>query len=421
MQFDDKSHAYKFRSFLLKLVVIVAIVTLLIWLLPKFTSYKKNDKNSSNKKEVLNNVSSEFKNNQLKLKDIAFKYYNDDNLPENIGDKSKVTLDELIKLKLASDLSCDGKKCDKSGSYIEITKLDSDYLLKINLKCNNLDDYLIFHVGKYDYCTDTICEVNNDREVKIDTDSSLDDNNSLDQNNNDNDGDSVDDNKSNDKSDDTTDDKSDDSKKDDSSNGLSDFGKWSEYAKTSCDTENITCDINDKNCLEEVKVYKRLEKVGEKKITFRIYPPTITNTGSKTEMLCDKYNYLQINNTMYYTDGNYGEVLLLNKNSTASWNYDGKVSFSKSPTADYRKYYKFAGVDYSECGDKCGSNIKYYYDVYTYKASLNVKNSSLCSSVKSVSYQVYSIKNIIETKTDSRDVYATACYKSVRNRNLIQK
>lgn len=415
MQIEEKNSEYKLRSFLLKLIIIIAIVTLLIWILPKFASYKKvNNATLDNSKNTSIN-DSKFKSNQLELKEAALKYYDKEKLPQNVGEKGKITLDDLKKQGLISELVCDNESCSGSESYVEITKLDNEYLLKVNLNCGKSSDYLIYHVGEYEYCTTLLCEANKNPEVEIDADSKVgsDSNNKP----------SVDTNKKQDSNNESNNSKKEDNSKNQEDNNtvIGEFGRWSNYEKTSCTTNAVTCDKNDRTCLQEIKIYKRVEKIDEKKITFNIAPPLLEKQSEKNGKLCSDYNYVEINNVLYYTNGDYSEVFLLNGSSTANWHYEGKISVSKSPAINIKKYYKFVGVDYSNCKEKCGSDIKYYYDVYTYNYDLNVASAQSCSVVSDKSYQTYTLKNKAITKTDSRPIYATVCYKSVRDRKLEKK
>ena len=50
-----------------------------------------------------------------------------------------------------------GDTCDTKKSYVEMTKYDSEYRLKVNLSCGDQEDYIIVYLGCYDYC-DGLCE-----------------------------------------------------------------------------------------------------------------------------------------------------------------------------------------------------------------------------------------------------------------------
>ena len=48
--------------------------------------------------------------------------------------------------------------CSDTKSYVEVTKLATEYQLKIFLSCGNEEDYIIVYMGCYDYCKNFICE-----------------------------------------------------------------------------------------------------------------------------------------------------------------------------------------------------------------------------------------------------------------------
>lgn len=425
MQIEEKSSGYKLRSFLLKLIIIIAIISLLAWILPKFVLYKKsNNIANDNYNKNIGVGGIKFKNNQIQIRDAALRYYNKDKLPQNVGDKVKITLAGLQKDNLISNLFYNDDKCSVNDSYAELTKIDNDYLLKINLSCGKLNDYLIFHVGEYEYCDNVLCEIKNDKDIEINTDNSninsLPDEQIIDNKNyKEKDDQKFNDNPKQDEVKENEDSSNKNSFNKDSSNiVIGEFGRWSNYERASCSTQPVTCDQNDINCLQEVKIYKRLEQIGQNKITFKISPPLLEKVSDKKRNLCNGYNYVEINNILYYSSGNYSEVLLLNGNSTSSWHYEGRISLARTPEINVKKYYKFVGIDYSNCKDKCGSNIRYYYDVYTYIHELKSEAIKNCSDIREKSYQVYTLKNNTITKVDFRPVYATACYKSFRERNI---
>ena len=55
-------------------------------------------------------------------------------------------------------LDASGKSCSESESYVEVTKEKNEYVMKIFLSCSNMEDYIIVHLGCYDYCDSTVCE-----------------------------------------------------------------------------------------------------------------------------------------------------------------------------------------------------------------------------------------------------------------------
>ena len=66
-----------------------------------------------------------------------------------------MTLKEMIDNKLILPLmDSNGKYCSEDDSYIEITKLENEYIIKVYLSCSDKQDYIIEHFGCYDICSD---------------------------------------------------------------------------------------------------------------------------------------------------------------------------------------------------------------------------------------------------------------------------
>lgn len=419
MQVEERSSGYKLRSILLKLIIIIAIVALLIWILPKFVGYKKtSNKLEENSSKTVSVSKFEFESNQLKLRDAALKYYGKDKIPVDVGQKSKLTLDQLQKEKVLSEIVDDeNRSCNVSESYVELTRLDNDYLLKVSLVCGEENDYKIFHVGEYEYCDNTLCEKSSQREVEI-SKGDIQESYNKEEIMQKDDGHLEEETKKDDSEEKQEEQQETENSKKSDSTILSDFGKWSNYERVSCGTKEVVCSLDDTSCLEEVKIYKRTEKVGEKKISYSAQLQLLEKISQSQKKLCSNYNYLEINNKLYYTSGDYAEVLRLNKSSTSNWNYDGKIVVDKNLVSNVKKYYKFLGVNYESCQDDCTKNIKYYYDVYTYKHNLILADSQNCSNETLVTYPVYSLKISSVSRTDTKPIYATACYKSIRTRNI---
>ena len=158
---------YSIRKFLIKAVIAVIFVVLLIYLLPisKIGGFNNGNNYNYNSQE-LNSLSSQiFAANINTMKEAAMKYYTTERLPQNIGDKKKLTLQEMLNMKLLLPLiDKEGKTCDPNASYVEIEKKDSEYIFKVNLKCGSQEDYIIVPVGCYDYCPNKgVCQ----KEIEI--------------------------------------------------------------------------------------------------------------------------------------------------------------------------------------------------------------------------------------------------------------
>jgi len=148
------------KQFILRLILIIIFVLLLIWLVPwpNMNSYI----------DALNPLKSQiFNANIQEMKDAAILYYTAERLPENVGDKKTLTLQQMLDLKLLVPfVDKDGNSCDVTASYVTIEKKETEYLMKVNLKCGMQEDYILVHVGCYAYCTTDICEKEETKVVK---------------------------------------------------------------------------------------------------------------------------------------------------------------------------------------------------------------------------------------------------------------
>ena len=163
---------FPFRDFLLKLILVIVFVILLAWLLPKFIAPAINKNISGNNtKECqttkcnnnstgVNALTSQiFSDNLDRMKNAAINYYTDERLPKEVGQSDKMTLSDMIGKKLIIALiDKNNKACDVEKSYVKITKMDDEYLLKVNLKDSEREDYILVHLGCYIYCNSYICQ-----------------------------------------------------------------------------------------------------------------------------------------------------------------------------------------------------------------------------------------------------------------------
>ena len=160
---------YSIRNFLIKAVIAVVFIVLLIYLLPISklggNSNNNNSNNNYNSQELNSLTAKIFAANINTMKEAAMKYYTIERLPQNVGDKKKLTLQEMLNMKLVLPLiDKEGKTCDPNASYVEIEKKDTEYQFKVNLKCGSQEDYIIVPVGCYDYCPNKgVCQ----KEIEI--------------------------------------------------------------------------------------------------------------------------------------------------------------------------------------------------------------------------------------------------------------
>ena len=148
---------------ILKLVLLVIFVFIICWLFLN---------NNNKKKETTKNVDSTFIANINSMKDAAFGYFTDELLPSKSGQIAKLTLEEMINKKLLVDFTQNGKTCNLTESYVEVTKTsDENYALKVNLDCNNGSDFIVSNIEKESKAC-TTCPVTNQNDTNNDNNNS---------------------------------------------------------------------------------------------------------------------------------------------------------------------------------------------------------------------------------------------------------
>lgn len=130
------------KGLLVRLILIIIFIFLLIWLFPM-----------PDLKPLNNQI---FSDNLDRMKNVAKTYYTVDRLPKDINDSKRMSLREMIDAHLIMPLmDSNGKYCSNEDSYVEITKLEDEYVIKVYLSCSDKKDYIIEHFGCYDICSDT--------------------------------------------------------------------------------------------------------------------------------------------------------------------------------------------------------------------------------------------------------------------------
>ena len=143
---------------ILKVIIVGIIILLLILFIPKiFFTNKKNNENSN--KEYTDNCSEKygkqldaltsqiFSDNLDKMKEAAISYYTTERLPQNDGDSEKMTLSDMIGKKIIVALiDKNNKAVDVEKSYVKISKVENEYILKVNIKDSEKEDYILVHL-----------------------------------------------------------------------------------------------------------------------------------------------------------------------------------------------------------------------------------------------------------------------------------
>ena len=466
MSNDEYSkRGFPLGSFILKLILVVIFVFLLCWLLPKFMvpaiTKSMNGKGCSTStcdcKGIKALTSQIFANNLDKMKEAAISYYTNERLPQNVGDSKKLTLSDMIGLKIIVPLvDKNGKAVDVEKSYVKITKTNDEYILKVNIKDSEKEDYILVHIGCYNYCESDVCQKKDTNVplkagkdntpyvpltpekpvtiscVKYDGKYYNAEGKVV----------SYDDYKT-----------SCETKKDYiyeykkvTQSKFSEWSVWSAWEKTDCATEEINCNDNEPSCLLKLQRYNRKEKIGTYEKPYAKTREIIRQTGAYQEKSCSKYNYVIINSTTYatttttkYTQTNV--ITSQTQSDSNGWKYVGRKLFTNPPRDTETTHYKFAGLDYSYCSDTCTTFPYSYYDVYEYTGSLktvpNITSTPECSTTTVVNEEtiadascgeyvyktipIYSTITVTEKAYRTEPLYGDVCYKSTKKRNLISE
>lgn len=154
---------FSVKNIIIQFLFVALFIFILIWLFPLKSDIKNVSKlDSSNNQDDLSVFYDRiFNENVISMKESAKSYFTIPRLPVNVGDKKKITLKEMLDLKIILPFKDkNNDTCDLDNSYVEVTKYDEEYVMKVNLKCGEEENYLLVHMGCYDYCSTTICEKN---------------------------------------------------------------------------------------------------------------------------------------------------------------------------------------------------------------------------------------------------------------------
>lgn len=453
----DDNRQNLLKNFILKLILIILFVLLLVWLIPKSSNKAYPDMDISAIKEQV------FSENIEMMKDAATNYFTKERLPKNIGDSVTLTLQEMYDNNLLTELKDkNGKSCAIHDSYVRLTKEDNEYLMKVNLKCEEEEDYILVHMGCYNYCTSSICEKESNVSSYIDNyvSSGKGGNNS---------------NRSNSAStlsgktitkkkttirkkttymsiittikktitkvttDVTTDNTIDPDDPTNPQEYLYEYAKktstttykwgpwssWQSYVDKDGISE-VTCDEKDFTCLKEVQTKKEFEQVGTYTKYYKREREESQQLSSYTAKYCKNYNYVVYENTIYYTTSSTSGY---NSTSSDSWVKSGSVTTYTNPPADSPTVrYVLVGADYDDCNNTCTTTPKFKYQKYVYKynlskggtytSSTNSKLEVTCAEETTKTIPVYANVKVYDVVERQEPAYAYVKYYRTRIRTL---
>ncbi len=419
-EYDDDNQKFDIKNLfnrnkLLTIFLVVVAVTLLIFTGNRILSNNHKEEKKSNivvkNKEVESNMEKDIES----IKEKMLNYYNSDNVPKEIDDENSLTLKELKEKNIVDKLSIDNYDLEKS--YVKITKEEDSYKLDIYLNNNKYSKSKTFEVNHYDYCTNSFLCIRNDKlkdSIKP-SDKEI----------------SEKENKEEEKESTSKDDNKENSKtyvyKYVKRNGgkLSNWSLWTNYQRTDCNTTSTTCEPNDTNCLKEVKLFQRKERIGSYPKVYRTTKSALVAGTTETKKACSTADYVKINGNYYQIplNSNYQSIIGITSNTKStrgSWVYHGRRVYQTPPADSINTKYIYVGFDDSNCGDTCSNLPNYIYDVYTFNKSMSRVSSTATGCKSTVSKQIpsYSILSTTVSITRDEGIYGTVCYASSRTRKI---
>ena len=397
---DDDSYDsnHNFRNKIIKFIIMLIVILLVIWLITLFVK-SDNNKKTNDEVKVIKTTKADYNEMFLKVKLASLKYFNEERVNDSLNQEKSLKL--LKSLEYIDDIS---KGYDLEKSNTKLIEKDDKYNILITLYFNDKKESKIYEVDNYSYCVDTyLCEkqdILNDSEEEI----------------------------SKENSDITVNNESTEDKNSKNKTKFSSWSLWSDYERTSCDTKTISCNSNDLNCLTEIKLYQRKEKVDTYNKIYNSSRLAFKTNTTETKNGCYKYDYVKINGTYYRTEKNSNFKVLgaIKKDTITSyynWRYDGRGIYTTPPSDTINTRYVYVGPDYSNCTNTCKNGPNYYYDKYTFTKKLvpisNPKND--CNKTSSKVIANYSIESQNINVSRIENLYGTVCYKSIRTRKVVEK
>lgn len=140
MYSSEKNSSFDWKDIITKIIFLTLFIFMILWLFRKIP----------NMNVFYSNV---FRENLKYMQDSAKEYYTNERLPKNVGDVSEMTLQDMIDKSLILPFSDkNGKPCDTKESYVQIKKEKNEYILKVNLVCDDESNYIKETLGCHDYC-----------------------------------------------------------------------------------------------------------------------------------------------------------------------------------------------------------------------------------------------------------------------------
>ena len=144
MYVEDDDRRETLKSVFFKIVLVVLLIFVLMMLFPTkgFVTNYVDEKVKETK------GSDNFNNNLLAMATAGSGYFTSSRLPKETGDTVKMTLGEMYENKLLVKFTdSNNRTCNNNKSYLEVSKDENEYTMKVNLSCSDKEDYIMLHMG----------------------------------------------------------------------------------------------------------------------------------------------------------------------------------------------------------------------------------------------------------------------------------
>ena len=386
----NENSNFSIKNIILEFLFVALFIFILIWLFP----LKSDLTNAINDIEVKGTDISVltdriFNENIISMKDAAKSYYTTPRLPKNVGDKVKMTLGEMLEKKIILPFTDkNGKACDTKASYVEITKYDEEFIMKVNLKCGKEENYLLVYMGCYDYCSTTLCEKNSSdvkapviyktkKEVKPSVNIVCSVVNGVYYDNNGNVTSQANFNNvcsSPSPTPTPTVEYLYEYKK--TTNGYYKESDWSEWSTTEVSASSTRA-VRIKTVKEKKLIGYNVTK--ETDYNSPIYANKVVSTGTETILVCNKWDYVSSGSQ---------------KVSNGEWNYVGLVTLYSVPTNTSTEKYEFVRFTDETCKESCSSTTGMIFKKYVVGSSSVDLSTYECVSS---SYQTIALSTTVQT------------------------
>lgn len=403
---DNTNSSFSMRNVIIQFLFVALFIFILIWLFPLKSDLNNALESCGGNSECTILYDRIFNQNVLNMKDAAKDYFTIERLPKNVNDSVKITLGKMLDEKLILPFTDkNGDSCDLEASYVEVTKKDNEYVMKVNLKCGEQENYILVYMGCYDYCSTLICEknksdvkkpviyspqtnqpvvnkpvvnkpTNNENKVP-DINIDIDINNSNTNNNSNNTQKPV-------TPEPTVKEYLYEYVKE--TNGYYKESDWSEYSETPVSASSTTS-VRTKTVQKRKLIGYNVTTSYDK--TKPIYANKVVTTGTEEIRVCDEYGYV----TAGTSQG-------------SEWIYQGLVTLYSAPTSTSSVKYEFVRFADESCSLTCSSSVGMIFRKYTKSSTSTSKYTCTKSSIKSITLTT-TVKTITgyEKKVTKEPVY----------------